>query len=177
MSLVQVDIETIVVGGGPMASLVVLKPRPSEDEADPEPLPIRLGVTEAASIGMGIENPFSSRPMTHDLMRSLLHRLGASLRSAIITRVEGTTFYACLNLRSADGSNLSVDSRPSDAIALALRCKAPIYVDETVLDTASCPNFDAVMRDEAQRNLDEFHEFLETVAPEDFSQDDCHPAE
>ena len=177
MSLVQVDIETIVVGGGPMASLVVLKPRTADDEADTEPLPIRLGVTEAAAIGMGIENPFSRRPMTHDLMRNMLHRLGASLRSVTITRVEGTTFYACLNLRAQDGTNLSIDSRPSDAIALALRCKAPIYVDETVLDTASCPNFDAVMRDEAQRNLEEFHEFLETVVPEDFGPDGQHSGE
>lgn len=194
MSLVRVDVETIVMGGGNVASLVVLKPReqgarghraviddaaahieelPSADLAPDEPvyqpLPIRLGITEAASIGMGVENPATTRPMTHDLFQNVLRELGVTLTNVVITGVDGTTFFAKLNLVFGDGRHVSVDSRPSDAIALALRAKAPIFVESQVLETASVPDFEAVRRDENQRELREFREFLEDVTPEDFN--------
>ena len=180
MSLVRVDVETIVVGGGPIASLVVLKPRKAatddevaegaEDAPQFQPLPIRLGVTEAAAIGMGVDNSLATRPMTHDLFLSVVRDLGASVQSAAITGVQGTTFYASLNLVLGDGQRMAVDARPSDAIALALRAKAPIFVDADVLRTASCPDFEAVQRDENKRSLEEFQAFLENVSPEDFSR-------
>ncbi len=197
MSLVRVDVETIVVGGGPVASLVVLKPRngagksqrPAIDDLSPhmeelhpaepleeggevehfQPLPIRLGLTEAASIGMGVDNPVTNRPMTHDLFQNVLRELGVNLTNVIITGVEGTTFYSTLNLVLPDGRRVSVDARPSDAIALALRAKAPIFVESQVLETASCPDFEEVRRDENRKELAEFHEFLENLSPEDFS--------
>ncbi len=186
MSLVRVDVETIVVGGGPLASLVVLKPRNGSDNEpfasgdasasaeEPtrqrfQPLPIRLGVSEAASIGMGVDNPHAKRPMTHDLFNQVIRDLGASIVNVVIAAVEGTTFYASLNLATAGGGRISVDARPSDAIALALRAKAPIFVDEDVLRTASVPDFEAVLRDENEKSLQEFQAFLEDVTPEDFS--------
>ena len=182
MSLVRVDVETIVVGGGPIASLVVLKPRnvateePGDDAEGStsnttfQPLPIRLGVTEAATIGMGVDNSMATRPMTHDLFLTVIRDLGASVQSAAITGVQGTTFYASLNLALGDGQRLAIDARPSDAIALALRAKAPIFVEEDVLRTASCPDFEAVQRDENKRSLEEFQAFLEEVTPEDFTR-------
>ncbi len=192
MSLVRVDVETVVVGGGPVASLIVLKPRegamprtPSIDDAaahveelaapeNPEveryqPLPIRLGVTEAAGIAMGVNNPEVTRPMTHDLFHNVLRELGVTVANVVITDVEGTTFFAQLNLMAPDGRRIAMDARPSDAIALALRVKAPVFCESKVLKTASVPDFESVRREEVEKEYAEFKAFLEDVSPDDFS--------
>ncbi len=192
MSLVRVDVETVVVGSGPVASLIVLKPRnaaaprtPSIDDAsahveelsareNPEvehyqPLPIRLGITEAAGIAMGVNNPKVSRPMTHDLFQNVLRELGVTVSNVVISDVDGTTFFAKLNLVCPDGRHLVMDARPSDAIALALRVKAPVFCDSKVLQTASVPDFESVRREEVEKEFAEFKAFLEDVSPDDFT--------
>ncbi len=192
MSLVRVDIETVVVGGGPVASLIVLKPResslprtPSIDDASAhveelsardkaevehfQPLPIRLGVTEAAGIAMGVNNPQITRPMTHDLFHNVLRELGVKVTNVVISGVDGTTFFAKLNLACPDGRRIAMDARPSDAIALALREKAPVFCDSKVLKTASVPDFESVRREEVEREVAEFKAFLEDVSPDDFT--------
>lgn len=167
MGLVRADIETLVIGGGPVASLLVLRPR-SRGEEPSGSLPIRLGAVEASSIGMGIEKPAIGRPMTHDLFQQALGSLGATVTSVVITGVEGTTFFARVNLTSPSGRHLSLDARPSDAVALAVRMKAPIFVEESVLQTASCPDFGAVMHQEQMESLAEFDKFVENLSPGDF---------
>ncbi|WP_367270367.1 bifunctional nuclease family protein [uncultured Olegusella sp.] len=166
--LIRMDIKAIVVGGGPIASLVTLAPRkPSEGLATE--LPIRIGVVEATSISMGIA-AHEIRPKTHDLMLSVLDRLEAELVGVAIVAVHGTTFFANLMLRDHNGQTFDVDSRPSDAIALAVRAGVPIYADDSVLATATMPDFDAVEKEEKTRELEEFHDFVESLSADDFNE-------
>ena len=166
--MIRMDIKTIVVGAGPVASLVVLNPRDAGN-ADTRVLPIRIGTVEASSIGMAVDGSIHERPMTHDLLRDIISSLGATISGISITRVEGTTFFAQINLIEREGQRHSIDSRPSDAIALAVRTKAPIWVSEEVMQTASYPDFTAVEKDEENKEAAEFHDFVENLTPEDFS--------
>lgn len=168
MALVRMDIQSIVVGGGPMASLVVLKPRTGDGEPSTQ-LPIRIGRVEAAAISMGLDGTTRNRPMTHDLMKSVISSLGGTLASVAIVNVQDTTFFAQLRIVAATGEEVGVDARPSDAIALAIRMHAPIFADARVLDTAALPDFGSVERDEREREVEAFHEFVENLSPEDFS--------
>ncbi|SFI19285.1 MULTISPECIES: bifunctional nuclease family protein [Microbacterium] len=134
-------------------------------------LPIWIGTQEATSILIAVEGAIPPRPLAHDLMRSLLDELGASVDRVEVTRIEEGTFYAEVTITSAAGIHL-VDARPSDAIALASRTAAPIWVADDVLAEAGV--IDVVTEDEAggdpEENLEEFKEFLEHVDPEDFRE-------
>lgn len=160
------NIESIVVGGGPVASLVVL--RTSDDGAALQ-LPIRIGSVEATSISMGVTPRTGSRPMTHDLLVSTISELGGSCVAVRVMAVQGTTFFAQLELERADGEHVFVDARPSDALAVAVRAGVPIYADEKVLATAALPDFRGVEKDEEAHELEEFHNFVEGLSPEDFN--------
>lgn len=170
MGMVRVDVGTVIVGGGPVASLMVLIPRQSPSSKSWEPLPIRIGAAEASLIGMSVENPPHARPMTHELLKDVIARLGAHVTSVAITSVSGTTFYAQINLLSQKGETIKFDARPSDAVALAVQTKAPIYVSESVMDTAGCPDFAAIAREEAEADEKAFHDFVESLSPEDFAK-------
>lgn len=167
VALVRMDIQTVVMGSLQMSSLVVLK---KHDENGPQiHLPIRIGPIEAAAITASIEDRKSLRPLTHDLLSSVIDSLGARLASICIVDVRGTTFYATLQLVRSDGSRTDVDCRPSDAIALALRCGAPIFAREHVLSTATMPDFQTVEQDNEEREFQAFHDFVENLSPEDFA--------
>jgi bifunctional DNase/RNase len=99
-------------------------------------LPIWVGVYEANAIALEIEKVSTPRPMTHDLIKSLLLGLNTALRKVVVSELKDDTFYAVIWL-DRDGEIISVDSRPSDALALALRLDCPIYVEETVLKSSS----------------------------------------
>lgn len=109
----------------------ILLLRPREESAD-RMLPILIGVAEAQSIALALSRKRMPRPMTHDLMKGLLDTFGARLERIEIIRFEGKTFYAQLILARGAAHMTPVDARPSDAIALALRCGAPIWVAEEV---------------------------------------------
>jgi len=98
-------------------------------------LVIGIGALEASAIAMELEGMKPPRPMTHDLLRTVLAKCGADVERITITDLRDETFYASISLSSKEGP-IEVDSRPSDAIALALRAKAPIYCSESVLDAA-----------------------------------------
>ena len=98
----------------------------------------------------------------------LLEALDAQLLSVRINKVSGTTFYAQLVLRAADGSERLVDARPSDAIALAVRCGVKILAEDSVLEAASMLDFKGVREAEQAAEMAEFHDFVEHVSPEDF---------
>ncbi len=166
--MIRMDIRTIVVGGGPVASVIVLTPH-SHAEASGIELPIRIGSIEAAAISLGIDNATDARPITHDLLANTIDQLGARLSGVEIVDVKGTTFFAHLLLVDQNGRHIEVDARPSDAIALAVRTKAPIFANEKVLETATLPDFGAIERDEKKHRMDEFHDFVESLSPEDFS--------
>lgn len=165
----MMDMQTVVVGGGPVASLVVLVPVEEDGDAGPIRLPIRVGAVEATSISMGVDPQGTGRPMTHDLLRSVVEALGAVVEGVTINDVSGTTFFARLELRRSDGELVCLDSRPSDALALAVRTGAPIYAEDGVLEVAGLPDFQAIEEDERRQELASFHDFVESVSPEDFS--------
>jgi bifunctional DNase/RNase len=128
-------------------------------------LPIWIGVFEANAIAMALEGVTLRRPMTHDLMHSLLESLGAALeRVEIHSLVEGT-FLARLRLRTKSGEAVEVDTRPSDAMALALRANAPIYTAREVLQQA----VSAARAHEAQ-DEEKLREWLEKARPEEFGK-------
>ena len=161
------EIETVVVGGFQMPSLIVL--RSSEDDFADTHLPIRIGPVEAAAITEAIDPHKNSRPLTHDLFSSTIDRLGARVLAVHIVDVQGTTFFAKLCLERPDGGRIELDCRPSDAIALAVRTKSPIYVREDVLATATMPDFQKVEKDAEEQEMAAFHDFVEGLNPEDFA--------
>ena len=98
-------------------------------------LPIWVGIYEANAIALEIEKVSTPRPMTHDLIKTLLLGLGTGIRKVVVSELKDDTFYAVIWLEK-DGDMISVDSRPSDALALALRLDCPIYVEEAVLKSS-----------------------------------------
>ena len=98
-------------------------------------LPIWVGVFEANAIALQMENVQTPRPMTHDLLKNVIDDLNATVERIVVSELKDNTFYATIHLNSGMG-NLTVDSRPSDAIALALRTRSPIFVEEQVIESA-----------------------------------------
>jgi len=98
-------------------------------------LPIWVGVFEANAIALQVESVQTPRPMTHDLLRTVISELGGEVERIVVSELKENTFYALLHVRSARGSH-TIDARPSDAIALALRAGAGIFVEETVVQNA-----------------------------------------
>lgn len=131
-------------------------------------LPIYIGPEEAKAIALAIEGVPVPRPMTHDLLRDTISALGAAVISVTVTELRDRTFYAELELRIADRA-VRVSSRPSDAIALAVRVNAPIYASEEVLDEAAAPAVEESEPEEQEEIVDQFREFIDTVNPDDFA--------
>ena len=124
-------------------------------------LPIWIGLLEATAIASELEKVTFSRPMTHDLALNLITHMGRRILKVEVTALQDNTFYALVYLQDADGQVTTVDSRPSDAIALALRAQAPILVAEEVLATAAASP--------AQGDK-EWKDLLESMDPEDFGK-------
>ncbi len=122
-------------------------------------LPIWVGIYEANAIALEIEKVSTPRPMTHDLIKILLHGLGTGIRKVVVSELKDDTFYAVIWL-DKDGDLISVDSRPSDALALALRLDCPIYVEETVLKSskATTAATDKVTTEETRRWLESLND-------------------
>lgn len=129
-------------------------------------LPIWIGAVEATSIAFALQGVETARPMTHDLMKNLLDALTVSATRIVVTELRDGTFYAEI-LLSGPGGDTTVSSRPSDAIALAVRAGIPVFADEAVLDEAGILIDDD---DESETEVEKFKEFLDTVTPEDFAQ-------
>jgi bifunctional DNase/RNase len=127
---VEVRIRGLMMDPATNMPIVVLK-----DVASDTVMPIWVGLYEANAIAIEIEKMAAPRPMTHDLTRNLIQGLNAQLERVVITELKNDTFYAVLWLRQGD-ELVTVDARPSDAIALALRCDCPTFVSEQVMQTA-----------------------------------------
>ena len=127
-------------------------------------LPIWIGAVEATAIAFALQGVVTQRPMTHDLLKGVVDELGASVEGIDITELREGTFYANIRMR-AHGRAYEVSSRPSDAIALAVRAGAPIFAAEEVLEEASI----SMREDETEETeVEKFREFLDQVTPEDF---------
>lgn len=144
--------------------VVLLKPI-DEMPGDGLVLPIWIGQLEATSILVAVENAPVPRPLAHDLMRSMLETLGAEVTRVEVPRIEDGTFYGAIRLSTALGERV-VDARPSDAVALASRVGAGIWVADEVMTEAGVP--DVLTETDAAESLDEFKRFLDDVEPEDF---------
>ncbi|QAY59571.1 bifunctional nuclease family protein [Microbacterium protaetiae] len=130
-------------------------------------LPIWIGPMEATSIMVAIEGAETPRPLTHDLLRTTLETLGASVDKVEVTRIDDGTFYAEI-IVTAGGAVHSIDARPSDAVALASRTDAPIFVADEVLAEAGVE--DVITEAEAEADVEEFSKFIEQVDPDDFKE-------
>jgi hypothetical protein len=138
--------------------IVLLKERDGERF-----LPIWIGAAEAAAIAMALQGIVTPRPMTHDLLKNILEEMAVQVQAVNITELRDGTFYAVISMQR-NGTSYEVSSRPSDAIALAVRISAPIFADEDVLDEASI----LIPNGEEEEEVQKFREFLENVSPEDF---------
>jgi bifunctional DNase/RNase len=126
-------------------------------------LPIWIGQTEAQAIALAMQGVVTQRPLTHDLLKNVLEELGARVERIVITDLREGTFYATIQL-ALNGSRHDVSSRPSDAIALAVRISTPIFASEDVLEEASI-----LLRDDEEKEVAEFREWVDQVSPEDFA--------
>ena len=157
--LIEMSIKGLMVDPITNMPIVILR-----DKDGQKVLPIWVGIFEANAIALQIENIATPRPMTHDLLRNVIQDLKASVQKVVVCDLQENTFYALIYL-SLNGGTVAIDARPSDAIALALRTRAPIFVEETVIDNAK--TFDpAPEKADAER----LHKWLESLDPDDLGK-------
>lgn len=143
--------------------IVILK-----DLEDRDVLPIWIGLLEASSIATALERIPTPRPMTHDLLKNILEGLGVRVVKIEINDLRDNTYYALIHL-DVQGRRLVIDSRPSDAIALALRVEAPIFVDEEVLKKSAKVETER-KGDKVVTDSKEWEDILESLSPDDFGK-------
>ena len=145
----------------PVTNMPIILLRDAEGQ---KVLPIWVGIYEANAIALQIENVSTPRPMTHDLLRNVIHDLKAEIRKIVVSDLKENTFYALIYLE-VNGEPLAVDARPSDAIALALRARAPIYVEDRVIDNAKSIDF-APEKGDSER----LQKWLESLDPDEMGK-------
>ncbi|HKC25974.1 MAG TPA: bifunctional nuclease family protein [Thermoanaerobaculia bacterium] len=156
---IKMEVKALIVD--PIANMPVVILRDTEEKNF---LPIWVGVFEANAIALQMEGITTPRPMTHDLLRNIILEISGNVVQVVINNLQENTFYAQIHLR-LNGKAFTIDSRPSDAIALALRMQAPVFVDESVLEKSRA-NDDA---SDAQ-NAERLRKWLEEVDPESLSK-------
>jgi len=181
--MIEMTIDSIRVSLMNYQRVVILKEKMAERY-----LPIWIGPAEADAIAVRLQGVTVPRPLTHDLLHSVIDALGATINSIIVSDLKNDTFFAKIIL-NVDGGQLEVDSRPSDALALAVRAEAPIYAEETVLDKASIlldketgkpiPEESEVggaggkgknVSEEEMRRMSAFYDFINTLDLDDFDK-------
>ncbi|MBI2858630.1 MAG: bifunctional nuclease family protein [Chloroflexi bacterium] len=178
--MIEMSIDSIRVSMMNYQRVVILK----ESSAD-RYLPIWIGPAEADAIAVQLQGVSVPRPLTHDLLQSVIGQLGARIDHILVNDLRNDTFFAKITL-VVDGNDMEIDSRPSDAIALAVRAKAPIYADESVLDKAGIlldsktgkpvagkegqGEGGGPMSDEEKKNISAFFDFINTLDLEDFGK-------
>jgi bifunctional DNase/RNase len=143
--------------------IVILK-----DMEDNEALPIWIGLLEASSIATALENIQTPRPMTHDLLKNILDQLGAEVVKIEVTDLKENTFYAVLHVK-VKNQKFAIDSRPSDAIAIALRTQAPIFVEESVIERAAKVDL-GEKGGKVVTDTTDWEDLLEGLSPDDFGK-------
>jgi len=157
--LIEMNIKGLMVDPITNMPIIILRDR----EGD-KVLPIWVGVFEANAIALQIENIQTPRPMTHDLLRNIIQDLQAAVEKIVVCDLKENTFFALIHLQTALGP-VAIDARPSDAIALALRTRAPILVEDTVIDNAKTVDFAA-----EQADHDRLQQWLESLDPDDMGK-------
>lgn len=157
---IRMLVQSIFVDPSSNNPIVILR-----DEEERLFLPIWIGAPEARAILESIEDVRPARPMTHDLLCSSIEQLGAEVERIVVSELRDDTFYAVVYLERGDDSPVEVDARPSDAIALALRAEAPIYVETEVLEKAKADQIVVQASDE-----EKLRKWLEELNPEDLGK-------
>jgi uncharacterized protein len=158
--MIEMKVAGIALDAASRSPIVLLR-----DSADRRALPIYIGQDQAKAIINALENQTPPRPLTHDLLVNVLEEWDIAVERIIIHSLQNDTYYAVLLVRQGEVKK-EIDARPSDAIAIALRTNAPIWVMEEVIANASIP----VDRDADEAERQAFREFLSNLSPEDFSQ-------
>jgi bifunctional DNase/RNase len=156
---IEMKIRGLMVDPATNAPIVILK-----DVQGDTVLPIWVGLYEANAIALEVEKASTPRPMTHDLLKNLVQGLNATVQRVVVTELKNDTFYAVLWLEQ-DGEAVTIDCRPSDALALALRADCPIYVDEDVLRVAK-----VIPNPTDQATKEELRRWLENLNDEDLGR-------
>ena len=156
---IEMKIKGLVVDPISKMPIVVL-----EDIQSERMLPIWIGVFEANAIALRIENIATPRPMTHDLLKNLLDELDIKVEKIVVNDVKDNTFYALIHCRHMN-QIITIDARPSDAIALVLRTSAPIFVEENVVEKAHSMKLDENLEDS-----EKLKKWLENLQPDDFGK-------
>lgn len=168
--MVEVTIDSIRVSLMSQHRVVILK-----DVDSDRYLPIWIGPFEADAITIILQEQEVPRPLTHDLLKNVIYQLGGSVEQIVISELKNEVFYARI-IVEANGRTLEIDSRPSDAIALAVRARVPIYIEESVMDKAAVqPEAEVETEEgaggarqaESDEKLDAFKEFLDTLDLDD----------
>ncbi|MFN8558876.1 MAG: bifunctional nuclease family protein [Dehalococcoidia bacterium] len=172
--MVEMTIESIRVSLMNYQRVVILKEKNSERY-----LPIWIGSAEADAIAVRLQEVNIARPLTHDLLRTVIDSLGAKISSVVVNDLANDTFYARIVL-DVKGRSMEIDSRPSDAIALAVRARVPIYAEDTVLDRAGVlldedggaerPAGRAKVNEEEIERMSAFRDFIESLDLDDFDK-------
>ena len=156
---IEMTIKGLMVDPVTNMPIVILK-----DKDGDRVLPIWVGIFEANAIALQIENVSTPRPMTHDLLRNVIHDLKASVQKIVVCDLQENTFYALIYLSLGDDT-VAIDARPSDAIALALRTRAPIFVEDRVIDHAKTVDL-APEKGDSER----LQKWLESLDPDDMGK-------
>ena len=170
--MIEMKIDSIRVSLMNYQRVVILK-----EKAANRYLPIWIGPSEADAIAVKLQNIELARPLTHDLLQSVIGTLGASVNFVVVNELENDTFFAKLSL-SVGGEQVEVDSRPSDALALAVRAGVPIYAEEAVLDKAGImleeetgePVSEGKVDEQEMKGLSAYKDFIDTLDLEDFKK-------
>jgi uncharacterized protein len=157
--LIEMSIKGLMVDPITNMPIVILK-----DKLGERVLSIWVGIFEANAIALQIENVSTPRPMTHDLLRNIITDLDGSVDRVVVSDLKDNTFFAIIHL-TVRGERIAVDARPSDAIALALRTRSPILVEESVIDNAKTVDFAAEPGDNAR-----LQKWLESLDPEELGK-------
>lgn len=162
--LIEMKVSGLTIDPITSTPIVILK-----DLQENKAIPIWIGLFEASAIATELEKIVFSRPMTHDLLNECLKTLNVTVSKIEIVDIRNNTFYAIIYL-IREGQNFTIDARPSDAIALALRAHAPIFVDETVIEKSRNVDFGIKITDLDKLKEDKIKEFLENLSAEDFGK-------
>src|SRR5262249_18108171 len=156
---IEMSIKGLMVDPLTNMPIVILR-----DQDGQRVLPIWVGIFEANAIALQIENIPTPRPMTHDLLRNIIQDLRASVQKIVVCDLQENTFYALIYL-AVNGDTVAIDARPSDAIALALRTRAPLFVEEWVIGNAK-----TVDSSSDKADADRLHKWLESIDPDDLGK-------
>ena len=162
--LIEMKVSGLTIDPITNTPIVILK-----DMQENKAIPIWIGLFEASAIATELEKIVFSRPMTHDLFNECLKVLNVAVSKIEIGDIRNNTFYASIYLMR-EGQSFIVDARPSDAIALALRARAPIFVDETVIEKSRNIDFGIKITDLDKLKEDKIREYLENLSAEDFGK-------